>query len=302
MTAQRSSRLPFVARLLAAAIVVGAAAGTIGCDKFFKKKSDKSESTSKSKDDDDEKSSKPSKAKKDDDDDEDGKFLYKVEPSHDPKFARDEVMFTSGRLESVVKAMQVFKLPRNVPVLATDAGPCKDNVNAFYSPDKHAVYLCFAFIDSFYEGFKSKGKDDREASRNALNAMVFCTFHEMGHALINELNLGVTGKEEDAVDELAALILIDNKKPEWAVDGTTAMTILTEKSDNSRPAFFDEHSLSPQRLGDVLCMVYGSNPKKYEDMEHDRELAPRLPKCPKFYEQKDKAWTTMLEPHYRKDE
>jgi hypothetical protein len=274
--------------------------GAGGCDKLFKKRSSRSDDAAK--DDDGERShSRSSKSVKgDDDDDDSGRFIYKVEPSHDPKYKRDEPMFTSGRLEGIVDAMKVFELPRNVPVLATDAGPCHDNVNAFYKPDKHAVYLCFAFVDSFYEAFKAAGKDDREASVSALNALTFCTFHEMGHALINELDLGVTGKEEDAVDELAALILIDNKKPNWAIDGTTAMTLLTAKSDTTKPAFFDEHSLSPQRLGDIMCMVYGSDPKKYADMEQDKELAPRLPKCEKFFDQKDKAWTTMLEPHYRK--
>lgn len=275
--------------------------GAGGCDKLLKKKP-KTDDTEKV--DDSEKSesgsSKSVKSEDDDASDDAGKFIYKVEPSHDPKFKRDEPMFTSGRLQGIVDAMKVFKLPRNVPVLATDAGPCHDNVNAFYKPDKHAVYLCFAFVDSFFEAFKAAGKDDKEASTSALNALTFCTFHEMGHALINELDLGVTGKEEDAVDELAALILIDNKKPNWAIDGTTAMTLLTAKSDTTKPAFFDEHSLSPQRLGDIMCMVYGSDPKKYADMEQDKELAPRLPKCEKFFEQKDKAWTSMLQPHYRK--
>jgi len=287
------------ARLAGALVMAGVIAGTTGCP-LLKKKEDKSTADT-AKASETAKAETSSKAMASKDDDDAGQFVYKVEPSHDPKYKRDEPMFTQGRIKDIVEAMGVFKLPKDVPVLATDAGPCHDNVNAFYKPDKHAVYLCFAFVDSFYEAFREAGKNDQEASNAALNAMAFCTLHEMGHALINELGLGVTGKEEDAVDELAGLILIENKLEKWAIDGTTAMTLLTKNSDKEKPQFFDEHSLSPQRLGDILCMVYGSDPKKYSDMENDKELAPRLPKCQKFYEQKDKAWTTMLEPHERKN-
>ena len=41
-----------------------------------------------------------------------------------------------------------------------------------------------------------------------LGNYVFILFHEIGHALIHELNLPVVGVEEDAVDEFAAIALI----------------------------------------------------------------------------------------------
>ena len=229
-----------------------------------------------------------------------GRFTYKVDGGHDSALKRIEPLFTSGHMEGIVKSMGVFALPKDVPVIGTDGGPCQGKINAFYSPDKHAVFFCYAFSDAIFDAFTKAGKNPMDASKLTQNAMSFLTFHEMGHALIAELGLAVTGKEEDAVDELAALILIDNKKPEWAVEGTLAMTLLTANMDKSHPAYFDEHSLSPQRLGDILCMIYGSDPKRYADMEKEAEIKPRLTKCPGFYQQKEKAWTAMLAPHERK--
>jgi hypothetical protein len=124
--------------------------------------------------------------------------------------------------------------------------------------------------------------------------------HEMGHALVGELGLGVTGKEEDAVDELAALILIQNKKPEWAVHGTEAMMAVFKTGD--KPPFYDEHSVSEARFYDILCLIYGSEPSRYGGIvEKVPELKARAlsGKCEKFYKSTDKAWTDMLAPHTR---
>jgi hypothetical protein len=48
-------------------------------------------------------------------------------------------------------------------------------------------------------------------------------------------------------------------------------------------------------------MVLGSDPNKHMGLlDQIPDLKPRAPKCPKEYQQKDKAWTQLLEPHLRK--
>mgnify|MGYP002379323848 CR=1 FL=1 len=224
-----------------------------------------------------------------------GKFIYKMDPADSAELKIYEALFKPGsRIEAVVTAMGVYALPRNVPVVAGQCG----RVNASYMPSKHAISICYELADAFYKNFLDAGRDDPTASKLTLDALTFTVLHEMGHALVQELELGVTGGEEDAVDDLAALILIQNKKADWAIAGPQALISLTK---NHPPKYFAEHSVSEQRLGNVLCMVFGSDPQGQQNMlETIPELRPRAPKCPKEYTQKDKAWTMLLEPHTRK--
>lgn len=230
-----------------------------------------------------------------------GKFVMALKAPEDKRLQPyHDQLDKSKRLHGVVEAMGVFALPRDVPVIATDAKACKDNTNAFYLPKEGAILLCYAFSEAIYKSFITKGDSDPTASAKTLNAITFLLIHEMGHALIQELGIGVTGKEEDAVDELSALILIQAKKSEWAITGPQAMVNITEKQDAEHPAYFDEHSLSPQRLADMACMVFGSDPENHPELAKMPELRPRLEKCEGFYKQKDAAWTKLLDPHYRK--
>jgi len=218
-----------------------------------------------------------------------------------------DAFYKTGSMQALIDAMNVFKLPRNIPVVAYDVNRCNVE-NAFYSPDDHSLNLCYPLAKSFYDSFRAHGYNDADAGKATMDALVFTTLHEMGHALINELGVGVTGKEEDAVDEFAAVVLISNKKPEWAINGPLALVFLFSKYEGQHPPFFDEHAMSKQRLGDILCMVYGSDPKKFApDMNNwikqlgpdGQQLVERAPKCAGFYQQKDKAWTNLLKPYYR---
>lgn len=296
-----SSRL---SSLLLTACLGAVAVNSVACDKLLTKKAAAKEESD---DDDDDDHKKP--AKKDRDDDEkptakqaSGRFVYKQEAPSKAEHKSFEALFKDSRLANVVKAMEVFALPQDVPVFTADVGPCAAP-NAFYMPSKHVVFMCYPMAKAAYENFIAMGKSDQEASNLTRDAMTFVLLHEMGHALIGELALGVTGKEEDAVDELATLILIENGKHDMAIAGTYALVLLHQFQGKGRPTpFFDEHSVSEARLYDVFCMILGSNPKKFsEEILRERpELKQRAPKCPGTYQKIDKAWTTLLAPHKRK--
>jgi len=304
-------------RVLLALSLLCVAPAIAGCDKLLDATaSKKAEAKDDDDDDDDDKKKKGKKGKtdKDDDDGEDkepksnranpgheGRFVYKPEPPSDSAHKPYEALFTDGRFAGVVKAMEAFALPRDVPIYTGDTGPCSQP-NAFYMSSKHVVFLCYPMARASYENFVAMGKSDQEASNLTRDAMTFVLLHEMGHALVGELGLGITGKEEDAVDELAALILIQNGKHDMAIAGTYALVLLKQFQGKGRPTtYFGEHSVSEARLYDIFCLILGSDPKKFsEEILRERpELRQRAPKCPGTYEKIDKAWTGLLKPHTR---
>ncbi len=224
-----------------------------------------------------------------------GKFtLMAQEVKKNPDLGKFLVYFKTGeRLDAVVKAMGEYAMPRDIPIVARECGV----ENAFYSPQKHAISLCYELADKFYKGFISKGLSPQEANQRTLDGLTFTMLHEMGHALIGENEIGVSGGEEDNVDDLAGLILIQAKKPEWAANGPIALMQLDQ---GDKPQYFDEHSITQQRLGNILCMIFGSDPQGQKlILERVPELRPRAPKCPKEYAQRDKFWTKALEPFAR---
>ena len=222
-----------------------------------------------------------------------GSFEWVFEPPKQEAMKRYQPLFEHHRLQSVVGVMKMIELPRTVPVAPLECG----TPNAFYAPKKHGVVICYELADLFYRSFLAAGEDDQSASDSTLNALTFVMLHEMGHAAIGELELGVTGGEEDAVDDLAAVLLIDSGHAEWAFDGARSMKVLAK---GGRAPYFDEHSMGEQRFYNVTCMVFGSEPMKYLPMV-ERGLLPsaRAGRCEKEYQQKDKAWQGMLAAHLR---
>jgi len=134
-------------------------------------------------------------------------------------------------------------------------------------------------------------------------ATIFTFFHEAGHALRAQLNLPITGKEEDAVDELATLLLLEMPQGVYvAAAAAEAFQMMGKKkraSKGKKMAFWDDHSLGEQRFYSVLCLMYGANPKTNKGLV-DKGYLPkeRAQFCPEDYKNKSRAWQTILKPHF----
>ena len=131
---------------------------------------------------------------------------------------------------------------------------------------------------------------------------MFFLFHEVGHALIDVLELPITGREEDAADQLAAWVLIDADEGNAAViDAATSFygdgeeTVEVEETD-----FADEHGLDRQRYFNMVCWVYGSDPDANSDLVDDGWLPEdRANLCEGEYQQLDRSWGRLLKEYLR---
>ena len=62
--------------------------------------------------------------------------------------------------------------------------------------------------------------------------------------------------------------------------------------------FWDEHSFSKTRFYDMICLVYGSDPKKNAKMVGDDGLpAARAGRCAEEYKRANRAWLKLLQPY-----
>ena len=132
-----------------------------------------------------------------------------------------------------------------------------------------------------------------------MGAVMFSFFHEAGHELIDILDIcAAVGREEDSVDQLATLILIAAGDEGISMALSGAHYFKMQQDSGSKMPFSDEHAFDGQRFYNIMCLIYGSNPDKYQDFVKNGALpAERAARCPDEYRKIQAAWETLLEPH-----
>ncbi len=193
---------------------------------------------------------------------------------------------------------KVFALPQDLYFTEATCG----EANAFYDPDAKQITMCIELIKDLEKSFGKEFKDKQEAAEAVEDATLLIFFQELGHALIDLYDLPVTGKEEDAVDQLAALIVADGS-PEGAAavfNGALSFALAAGDGDLDESAFSDEHSLNQQRFYNLVCLLYGQDPKTHQGLVKENVLPKqRAQQCPSEYDRADKAWSKLLSPHLK---
>jgi hypothetical protein len=180
-----------------------------------------------------------------------------------------------------------------------------------YLPKTQEITICLEtacnLLNTFYSRMKSikpqkvKYKQIRQHLRWQIH---FVLYHEIAHALIDQLNLPVLGREEDAADTLAAILLLLVE----AEDGPQAVLSVAEyyrliglqDIKAGTVSWWDEHAVDLQRSYNMLCFVYGCEPKEHKHLvgtKRGRLPKARAERCGAEYRQSAESWVTLLEPH-----
>jgi Putative metallopeptidase len=231
-----------------------------------------------------------------------GDFVVQYEETGNEDYQELEAIFQETRLleDTIQELNGVFALPADVPVVMRECG----EVNAFYDPGTGEISLCYELVEHYSEIFMADAETDEEqeaAGVSVASATMFTFFHEMGHALIHIYDLPITGREEDAVDQLAALILLQGGEEgeSAAIDGANSF-VGEEEAEMDDLAFWDEHSLDDQRFYNIVCWVYGKDPEGYQYLVEDETLpANRAERCPAEFNRLSRSWESLLDPYVK---
>jgi Putative metallopeptidase len=186
---------------------------------------------------------------------------------------------------------KTIRIPNQVDIQLVDC----NTINAFYDPNGKRIIVCYELIDYFLSVFKPVAKDDDELGSAVFGAVAFSFFHEVGHGLIDQLELPAVGREEDSADQIATLTLIGtgDEGVGMALSGAYWFQ-LQQKGGNETP-FWDEHAFDGQRFYNIVCLIYGSDPAKYGKFVDSGTLpAARAKRCPEEYAKIGKAWGKLL--------
>lgn len=127
-------------------------------------------------------------------------------------------------------------------------------------------------------------------------------YHELGHAMIDLMQLPVFGQEEDAAD-VASILLIDALfDAETALDlaydasfGFAAEAILRD-AEAGVVAWWDSHGPDEQRFYNTVCIFYGADPENREDFAYDMGLPEdRAEVCAEEFDLAWASWGPVLD-------
>lgn len=122
-------------------------------------------------------------------------------------------------------------------------------------------------------------------------------YHEMGHALIDQLDLPVLGQEEDAADMLAVVLAHGLWEEDYArrVAAATALSFLLSSQEGNETSYWDVHGPDEQRYYNTVCLFYGANPEGRADFAELFELPEdRAALCPEEFTLADESWGAFL--------
>jgi hypothetical protein len=191
-------------------------------------------------------------------------------------------LLKASETEYLAKSLaKAFELPAPLKVKGVNGfggGP-------FYNPEDNSITLPYQFATAVIGVISQTNPQGTETewgeAVGAVNSFIFA--HEFGHALIHNFNLPVLGREEDAADGIATVLLL--KAPEGATYAAEAAEFWDAFSGRQNPPalaeYADNHSFDRQRAYNILCWVGGSDEAILQALA-ENEIVPeeRLASCP----------------------
>ncbi len=227
--------------------------------------------------------------------DESGRFMAHYGPaSHDFEDFRAGLIANRFLDTIAARLNDSLRIPRTI-VLET--AHCEEP-NASYDPDTHRVTLCYELFKSLSDRFRNSAGGEYLVT----GTVVFALMHELGHALVDVLALPITGREEDAVDQLATILLLQQGAPGDSL-AFGAVGWFVTNARHTVPddlAFADDHGLDSQRVYNILCWIYARDPTRYPEIVKEGWLPEhRRDKCPAEYHRLADSWRRILAPYRR---
>ena len=224
-----------------------------------------------------------------------GRFLAEYEPA-DPDFSEFRSGLITHRFLDTIAARlnDSLRIPKDITLRTAHCG----EPNASYNPDDRRVTLCYELFRTLSERFAGEGGGEYYVS----GTVVFALMHELGHALIHVLDLPITGREEDAVDQLATVLLMQQGP---SGDSLALGAVAWFASDAHRKQldaleFADDHGFDLQRVYNIICWIYGRDPRAYPELIEDGWLPEhRRERCHAEYFRLAASWRRLLAPYRR---
>lgn len=233
----------------------------------------------------------------------DNDFVLRYEPTSEYDHIRVWMQELELLESEVDYYSDVYPLPRGIDVVVRECGES----NAYWIPSEYKIGICYEYVAEFVKLYDEYAEQADQTMDNFVADVTIDTFnHEAGHALVTLYKLPVTGLEEDAVDQFAALNMLsfeDEYGDGWVGQEMLRSVVQYWKYEDERggewgrTAYSDEHALSIQRHHNMACLLYGADPEYNQDLIGDVLPQNRAERCGHEYQKIKDSWTRLIEPY-----
>lgn len=212
------------------------------------------------------------------------------------------MMMRTHLLENMAEKINgTIKLPEDIALVGAQCG----QPNAFWNFAEKKITICYEDANLSLRSFKAAG--DADPIPAAINATRATLYHELAHAAIDFGNLPITGKEEDASDQLVVYLFLapdenGNVEPgaEEAVRDYARMFehYADLQGALSEEDFAEKHPLNQARMYNMLCWMYGSDTERFGHLVTSGELPEsRAAGCEEEYQLLARSWSELFAPY-----
>lgn len=148
----------------------------------------------------------------------------------------------------------------------------------------------------------TRADEDRDAFIEANVLAIF--YHELGHAVIDLLDVPIFGQEEDAADVIAVLMIdrFFEEDAAQAIAYDSAFGYLNDPDRTEEVAYWDTHGPDEQRYYNHVCLFYGAAPDVREQLAVDLGLPEeRADTCPEEYDLAAESWAGIFDEMHEPD-
>ncbi len=188
-------------------------------------------------------------------------------------------------------------IPFNAPVIlkiGAEDGP-------LFDPQTNEIWMPVEFLAEIDRRFTSANvvETQEELDDVVLDVVMHTLLHEVAHAIIAQFSIPTLGKEEDAADNLANVLLLEYvESGNYITLNAAEMFALEDEAVDTYESadFWDEHSLDIQRYYTTICHVYGAYPDEHAELVDEEKLsAERAETCLEEYATISYDWLRVLE-------
>ncbi|MEO0501221.1 MAG: DUF4344 domain-containing metallopeptidase [Pseudomonadota bacterium] len=123
-------------------------------------------------------------------------------------------------------------------------------------------------------------------------------YHELGHAVIDLLDVPIFGQEEDAADVMSVL-LIDrffDEEDAQEIIYDSAYGFLSDPDGFDEIAYWDVHGPDEQRYYNHICLFFGAATDVRGSLAEELGLPPdRAETCPEEHERAARSWDMIFD-------
>lgn len=203
----------------------------------------------------------------------------------------------------VLEMLQEFLAPLRLPnKLLVKTDECGGAMEIPYVPQQ-PVTICYEYIREIEANALRAPDSGTAADELTKQGIIVGTFinlvlDQVAHAVFDMLQIPIWGRENDAADNVTALIMVEFRADlTWTMIGGTSW-FLAERGFTGDDFSKVQRGTEAQRYFNYTCIAFGSNPGKFKFLVEDGSLPQGFAQsCPGLYRKLRRSFIQTMLPH-----